>query len=65
MRDSIRHGYNGFLVCTDPKALADALVEVLSNGRLREKLSRNAIEWAKQFSWDKSAEKFERIVRNL
>ena len=32
---------------------------------LREELSRNAVEWAKQFSWDKSAEKFEKLIISL
>ncbi len=65
LRDSIKHGYNGFLVDNNPEALADAIIEILSDDKLREKLSRNAIRWAKRFSWDRSAEKFERLIKSL
>lgn len=65
LRDSIKHGYNGFLVDNHPEALADGLIEILSDDKLREKLSRNAIEWSRQFSWDRSAEKFERMIKNV
>ena len=65
MRDSIKHGYNGLLVDDNPKALADGIVKILSDDKLREKLSRNAIEWAKQFNWDKSAEEFERLIKTI
>ncbi len=64
LRDSIKHGYNGFLVDSNPKALATGIIEILSGDKLREELSRNAIEWAKQFSWDRSAEEFERVIKN-
>lgn len=63
LRDSIKHGYNGLLVKNrDIKALANSIIMVLTDDKLRKDLSKNAIEWAKRFSWDKSAEKFERIV---
>jgi len=65
LRDSIKHGYNGFLVNADPRDLAYTIVDVLSNDKLREKLSRGAINWARQFSWNKSAEKFENIIRDV
>ena len=65
LRDSIKHGYNGLLVDDNPKALADGMVKILSDDKLREKLSRNAIEWAKQFNWDKSAEEFERVIKRI
>jgi len=65
LRDSIKHGYNGLLVDNNPKALADGMVKILSDDKLREKLSRNAIEWAKQFNWDRSAEMFERVIKRI
>ncbi|WP_202318642.1 glycosyltransferase family 4 protein [Archaeoglobus neptunius] len=65
LRDSIRDGYNGLLVDTHPEALADAIIRILTDNKLREKLSRNAIEWAKQFSWDRSAEEFERVIEEV
>jgi len=65
LRDSIKDGYNGLLVNPDPRSLAEGLITLLKDAHLREKLSRNAIEWAKQFSWDKSAEEFERILKQV
>jgi glycosyltransferase involved in cell wall biosynthesis len=66
LRDSVKNGYNGLLVeDSDVKALANAIVNVLEDDKLREELSKNAIEWAKQFNWDRSAEEFERVLKSL
>lgn len=67
LRDSIVHGKTGFLIKEDGnvKKLAEVIIKVLTDAKLREKLSKNAIEWAKQFSWDKSAERFEKIIKCL
>ena len=65
LRDSIKHGYNGLLVEDgNNKALAEAIINALNDKELRKELSRNAIEWAKKFSWDKSTIEFEKVVRN-
>jgi len=65
LRDSVKHGYNGLLVeSRNIKALANTIITLIKDNNLREKLSKNAIEWAKQFSWDKSAEEFEKILRS-
>jgi len=64
--DSIKDGYNGLLVEDgDIEKLAVTLVNLLKNDNLRKKLSKNAIEWAKQFSWDRSAEEFERVLERV
>jgi len=62
LRDSIRDGFNGVLVENGPEALADGMMRVLSDDGLREDLSRNAIEWARRFSWDKTAEEFMKVL---
>jgi glycosyltransferase involved in cell wall biosynthesis len=62
LRDSIRDGFNGLLVERSPEALADGMKRVLSDDELREDLSRNAIKWAKRFSWDKTAEEFMKVL---
>nr|WP_232217836.1 glycosyltransferase family 4 protein [Methanocaldococcus sp. FS406-22] len=62
--DSIKDGYNGLLVeDKDIIKLSETLINLLKDYDLREELSENAIEWAKQFSWDKSAEEFERVLK--
>jgi len=65
LRDSIRDGFNGLLVESGPEALADGIMRVLSDDGLREDLSRNAIEWARRFSWDKTAEEFLNVVEKV
>ena len=67
LRDSIINGKTGILVKEDGniKALAEAIVKILLDEELREKLSKNAIEWAKRFSWDRSAEEFEKVIKNV
>jgi len=63
LRDSIRNGFNGLLVESSPEALADGMMRILSDDGLRDDLSRNAIEWSRRFSWDKTAEEFEKVLR--
>jgi len=63
LRDSIRHGETGILVKPgDLEALAEALTSLLKDDMLREKMSRNALEWSKKFSWDKTAEEFMKVI---
>jgi glycosyltransferase involved in cell wall biosynthesis len=65
LRDSIKDEKTGFLVKKDGDTaeLAETIVKVLENQKLRQELSRNAIDWSRNFSWDKTAEKFEQIMR--
>ena len=64
LRDSIRDGETGLLVPHgDIEELAKAIVKLLTDSKLREKLSRNALQWASEFSWDKSAEDFMTILQ--
>lgn len=63
LRDSIKHGYNGLLVRDgDVDSLAETLKTIISNNDLRVKLSKNAIQWALKFSWDKSADEFDKLL---
>lgn len=65
LRDSIQHGYNGLLCEPTPKAMSEALEELYEDKTLRKRLSENALEWARRFSWDESAEKFGYIIRKV
>ncbi|MCD5383154.1 glycosyltransferase family 4 protein [candidate division WOR-3 bacterium] len=56
LRDSVVDGKTGFLVRHgDVGALSNKIIEILQDKTLRERLSQNAIQWASQFSWDRSA----------
>ena len=64
--DSIKDGYNGLLVEDgNIKELSETIINLLKDDDLRKRLSENAIEWAKQFSWDKSTEEFERVLKKV
>lgn len=64
LRDSIRDKKTGLIVKKngDVVALAGAIVKILKDERLRENLSKNALKWSKQFSWDQSAKNFMRVL---
>ena len=64
LRDSIRNGETGLLVANgNIHKLAESIVRVLKDEKLREKLSKNALNWSKNFSWDKSSERFLEILK--
>lgn len=52
LRDSVRRDVTGLLVpYGDDTALADALVRVLSDAPLRERLATAGVKWAAGFTW--------------
>lgn len=63
LAESIRHDKTG-LLAQDEKELTQEICEILTNNNLRERLSKNAGEWANSFSWDKSAKKILQILEN-
>lgn len=57
LRDSSRDGVNGLVYpYGDIPALAEKLEKLLSDEPLRQKLGRQAIDWARQWTWDKAAD---------
>jgi glycosyltransferase involved in cell wall biosynthesis len=61
-KDSIRHGETGLLIERTPQAMARAAVSVVQDIGLRTRLSYNALEWSRQFSWDNTALEFMDII---
>jgi glycosyltransferase involved in cell wall biosynthesis len=56
LRDSVRDGETGLLVPPrDEAALAAALVRVLGDPALRERLAAGALAWAARFRWEDAA----------
>jgi glycosyltransferase involved in cell wall biosynthesis len=65
LRDSIINGRTGLLVKENGnfEKLAEAIIRVLEDEKLRRTLSVNALEYSKNFSWDRTAQEFEKILR--
>ncbi len=59
IEDAVKDCYNGFLVPqNDPQKTADAIIKILSDENLKAKLSKNSLEWVKEFSWEKIIKKY-------
>lgn len=66
LRDSIRDGETGLLVPRgNVEQLARVMVKLLTDSELRAKLSQNALNWASNFSWDRSTEEFAKILEEV
>ena len=64
LRDSIVDGKTGILVKEDGdiERLAHAIIDILKDEKLRGYFEKNCLDWARLFSWDNSADKFEKLV---
>ena len=63
LRDSVKDGITGLLYpFGDAFKLAQTIETLLDNREKREELSRNAIKWAGQFSWDRAAERMLKVI---
>jgi glycosyltransferase involved in cell wall biosynthesis len=61
--DSSRDGVNGLMYdYGDVLALAEKLERLLTDEALRTRLGQQAIEWAKQWTWDGAADAMERAI---
>ncbi|MFC1962419.1 glycosyltransferase family 4 protein [Chloroflexota bacterium] len=65
-KSTVVDGFNGLVTKRgDESALANAILRLLENQDLRNRMSRNAKEKAKDYSWDKIAEKTERVYEQV
>jgi len=65
LRDTVKNYETGILVPPrDVNALAEAIIKVLRDEELREQLSRNAIEWSKNFDWDETADRVLTVLKD-
>jgi glycosyltransferase involved in cell wall biosynthesis len=61
--DSSKDGVNGLMYdYGDVPTLAEKLERLLTDEALRTRLGQQAIEWAKQWTWDGAAEAMERVI---
>jgi glycosyltransferase involved in cell wall biosynthesis len=63
LRDSVKNKKTGLLVeAGNVEKLAEALVEVLRDRNKRLMLSANALSYAKEFNWDRTAKAFMELI---
>lgn len=66
LRDAIINEETGLLIESgNISKMAEALMKVLRNERLKKKLSENALRYAQRFSWDRTATEFMNIIMNV
>ena len=64
LRDSILDRKTGFLVePLNTSALADQALTLLRDRRLLQSISLNALKWSTNFSWDRAAHEFGKILQ--
>jgi glycosyltransferase involved in cell wall biosynthesis len=65
LRDSIRHDETGITIKErSPGAMAQQAILLLKDSNCLSKFSMNALEFSKQFSWDKTVNLFEKVLNN-
>ena len=64
--DVVKEGENGLLVPPrDSEALADAIIYLLENEDIREKMGKNGREKVEDYSWGRIAEETERVYKRV
>ena len=62
----VKNGYNGLLAePADPNSIAENVIKVLSDKKLRRRLSANGPKSVKVFDWDNAAEEYMKIYRSV
>lgn len=66
LRDSVKVGVSGLLYeYGNIDDLANKILKVLNDKELFEKLSKGAVEWAKKFSWENSANEMLQLLEEI
>ena len=64
LNEAVLNGKTGFLV-RDKDESVEKCIKILEDKKLREKLSDNALEWSKKFSWENTARKSLELINRL
>lgn len=62
LRDSVRHGQTGLVTPTDPQALADGILALLTNEDRYRRMQQAAWQWSKELTFDRSYDEFKKIL---
>lgn len=64
LRDSVRNPHTGLLVTWDnQEKWTDAMVKVIRDNNFRKAMGTEAELWSKNFSWNKSSDKFLEVIQ--
>jgi glycosyltransferase involved in cell wall biosynthesis len=66
LRDSCRDGETGYLFpFGDVDDMVSKMIKLLRDERLRLAFSENAVRWAREFDWNRSAQQMETFLRSV
>jgi D-inositol-3-phosphate glycosyltransferase len=66
LRDSVIDGRNGLLIKEkNPESLAKAALRILTDNAKLTRISINALEYSREFSWDKTADYFSEKIDDI
>lgn len=66
LKDSVQDGHTGILVNSNsPEGLAKTAIGLLNDKERLAKLSYNALKFSKGFSWDNTADAFDKIIKTV
>ncbi len=67
LKDSVVDNQTGIVLSPNPppEEIANAIVSLVKNSKLRDKLSKQARLYSQKFSWDKSCKEFIEILKRL
>jgi glycosyltransferase involved in cell wall biosynthesis len=66
LRDSVSLGESGLLYpFGDVAKMAESILSILTDSVLREKLQQGGLRWASRFTWEKTAERFNNLLKDL
>jgi len=61
----VKDRYNGFILNFSPEEIAKKIIYLLQDENARDKLSRNALEFAKMYDWDVIVDKIEGVYKEI
>ncbi|MBI2667168.1 glycosyltransferase family 4 protein [Candidatus Woesearchaeota archaeon] len=64
LRNAIINNKTGYLV-KDEDEMLEKTIDLIEDKKTRDKMSREAVKWSKNFDWDKTAKTFLNIVKKL
>jgi glycosyltransferase involved in cell wall biosynthesis len=65
VRDIIKNGFSGLLVCPNPVDVSNAVVKLLEDTLLRETIIQNGLSEVKKYDWDVIIKRFEKVYENI